>query len=586
MAVFRYSTKDLAINNARAFISSLRAGDVVLYAVLGGESPYVNEPTPVNPPDNEQYLHFEVMRHMIGGRKITTEDISHVITRYDWTSGTIYAMYRDTDEDMYERPFYVMTDEYNVYKCLYNNKNGASTVKPTGFSTLPFSTSDGYTWKYMFTVSLGDANKFMTSTHIPVKTLSASDGSVEGNRQLAVQNAAVNGAIEVVETVQVGAGYHALANGVVAAGGKFTLQLDSSDDSPPSPIDNYYNGASVYIKAGTGAGQLRRIINWEGSSKTMTVNTAFATVCNSDSRVVVSPTVTILGDGRGAKAYSSVDTSTGAISNVAVIDTGSGYTRAEAYITANSIHGAGATANVVISPVGGHGNDPVRELYGDKVSLNVQFQGNEGVYANGSGYLPSNTDFRTISILKNPTLKVDQNNNHILNERVANTTNSPLTLNLMTRAQISYLQMDGSSPVNPIIPLDEITNERNRLRAETGELEFVTELNPTKRVNTALANAVRSANATVVYVHEDPTETDPSFYIAYINNVEAYGGYAPFTKDDVILKSTSETKIATIEDIKGPEANTYSGEILYTENIQKVTRDPDQVEDIKIVLDF
>jgi len=123
----------------------------------------------------------------------------------------------------------------------------------------------------MFTVSLGDANKFMTSTHIPVKTIKISDGSVEGNRQLAVQNAAVNGAIEVVETVQVGAGYHQLANGVVASGGKFTLQLDSSDDSPPSPIDNYYNGASVYIKSGTGAGQLRRIINWEGSSKTMTL---------------------------------------------------------------------------------------------------------------------------------------------------------------------------------------------------------------------------------------------------------------------------------------------------------------------------
>jgi hypothetical protein len=116
-------------------------------------------------------------------------------------------MYRDTDEDMYDRTYYVLTDENNVYKCIFNNKGGASTVKPTGFSTSSFTTSDGYTWKYMYTISLGDANKFLTSVHMPVKTITASDGSTESDRQLAVQNAAVNGAIEVIETVNVGSGY-------------------------------------------------------------------------------------------------------------------------------------------------------------------------------------------------------------------------------------------------------------------------------------------------------------------------------------------------------------------------------------------
>jgi hypothetical protein len=593
MPEYKYATKDLAINNAKAFISAMSATDttavkssVILYAILGKGTNFTNEPTPDEPANNEQYLHFSVMREMIGGRKITTDDVSHVVPRYSWENGTVYSMYRDSDVNMYERAFYVLTDEDNVYKCLYNNKGGTSTVKPAGFSTSPFSTSDGYTWKYMYTVSLGDSNKFMTSTHMPVKSVTTSDGSVESTRQLAVQNAAVNGAIEVVESVQLGSGYVALANGVVAAGGVNTLRLDTNDTDPPSAIDNFYNGSSVYVKSGTGAGQLRRIINWEGSSKTLTVNTAFATVCNSDSRVIISPTVTIIGDGSGAKAYTTVDVGTGAISNIAVIDTGTGYRQADAYITSNTIHGSGATANVVISPVGGHGSDPVRELYGDKVCLNVQFQGAEGVYANGNGYIPSNTDFRTVSILKDPILKVDQNNRHILVEKIANTSNSPATLNMMTRLQISYLQMDGTEPVNGLAVNNIITNERNRLRAETGQLEFVTELNPIARQNAAMTNAVRSANANIVVLNEDPTVTDPSFYIAYINNVEAHGGYAAFTKDDVILKSTSATKIATIEDIKGPEANTFSGEILYTENIQKVTRNPDQIEDIKVVLDF
>jgi hypothetical protein len=589
MATYRYATKDLSISSAQSFLRSITytGGDAsasVYYVVLANNNEWENEPTPVNPPDNEQYLHYEAHRRFIGGKKVTADDVSHVTLRYNWTSGTVYSMYRDTDEDMYDRAFYVMTNEFNVYKCLYNNKGGASTIKPTGYSTTPFTTSDGYTWKYMYTISLGEANKFLTPVHMPVKTIISGDGSAESDRQLAVQNAAVNGSIEVIETVSVGAGYAQVANGVVEAGGRLTLRI--SGQGNPSPIDNYYNGSSVYVISGTGAGQLRRVIDYSGATKTLTVNTAFATVCNTDSRVIISPTVTIIGDGEGAKAYSLVDTSSGAIANVAVIDTGSSYTRAQVLITANSVHGTGATANVVISPAGGHGSDPIRELYADKIMLNVQFSGDIGVSANGNGYVPSNTEFRTINLLKNPVLKVDANNNTISTERVANNSNSPSTLRFTTRAQISYLQMDGSTPVNPLAPTNIITNERNRLKAELGTLEFVTELNPTRRLNTSLANAVKGANANIVYIREDETETDPSFYVAYLNNVDSYSNYAAFTKDDVILKSTSTEQIATIEAIKGPEANTFSGEIVFTENIQSVERDLEQIEDIKIILDF
>lgn len=594
MAVYRYATKDLSINNAQAFIAALNASDgrntknsVILYAVIGNQYPYANEPTPVNPDDNEQFLQYEAHREFIGGKKITTGDVSHVAPRYNWISGTVYSMYRDTDEDMYERVYYVLTDQFNVYKCLYNNKGAPSTVKPTGFSTSAFTTSDGYTWKYMYTISLGDANKFLTSVHMPVKTLTASDGSTESDRQLAVQNAAVNGSIEVIETVDIGSGYHEVANGVVETGGKFTVRLSAAGDTPPSPIDNFYNGSSVYIISGTGAGQLRRIVDYSGSTKTLTVNTAFATTPNTDSRIIVSPTLTIIGDGRGASAYTRIDANTGSISAINMISKGIRYTRAKALITANSIHGTGATANVVISTVGGHGSNPVRELAADKVMLNVQLKDTtSGISANGNGYIPSNTEFRSISILKDPVLKCDANNNIVPIEAIANTTNSPNTLRFTTRLQISYNQMDGSTPQNPLEVRDVITNERTRLKAELGTLQFVTDLSPITRATNALANAVKGANANIVYIRKDETETDPSFYTVYLNNVEGYADNVPFTKDDVILRSTSEQEIATVEAIKGPEANTFSGEILYVENIQAVTRDPEQTEDIKIVLDF
>jgi len=594
MPTYTYATKELSISNAKAFAQAINgSGDgrstkksVILYVAIGRQLPWPNEPTPVEPTDNDDYLRHQVHREMIGAKKVNEGDYSHVTERYDWESGTVYSMYRHTDKDFYERKGWVLTNQNNVYKCLYNNKGGASTVKPTGYSTLPFTTSDGYTWKYLYTISLGDANKFMTATHMPVKTITTGDGGVESDRQLLVQNAAVNGSIEVAETVLTGSGYHYVANGAVEAGGVTTLRLSAAGDNPPSSIDKYYNGSSVYVISGTGAGQLRRIIKYSGTTKTLTVNTAFSTVCNTDTRVIISPTLTIIGDGQGAKGYTEVDTSTGSISNVNIISVGSGYSRAYAEITSNTIHGSGATANVYISPAGGHGSDPVRELGADKLCLNVKLGVTDGVSANGNGYIPSNTTFRSISVLKDPVLKCDSNNNFVTTQKVANTSNSPNTLRLTTRMGISYNSMDGSNPINALSAGDIITNERNRLKAELGTLEFVTDLGSTQRENNALANAVKGANANIVYIRNDETIADSSFYTMYVNSKESYSDYAAFTKDDVILTNQSDTQVATVEAIKGPEANTYSGEILFVENIQPVTRDPDQTEDIKIILDF
>ena len=591
--VYRYATKDLSINNAQAFVKALNARDgsttknsVILYAVLGNTIDWTNEPNPNFVENTEQNLQYEQHRRFIGAKKIDVGSVSHVVPRHDWTSGVVYSMYRDTDSDLHERQYYALTDQYNVYKCLYNNKGAESTVKPTGFSTLPFTTSDGYTWKYMYTISLGEADKFLTSVHMPVKNIVTPDTSPEQTRQQAVQNAAVNGSIEIVETVNFGSGYHQVANAVVEVGGKTTLKISGAGDGGASPIQGFYNGSSVYVSSGTGVGQLRRIVQWSGSTKTLTVNTAFTTTPNTDSRVIISPTVTIIGDGSNAQAYTRVNAATGSIANVSVISVGSQYTRAKAIISSNGIHGSGATANAVISPVGGHGSNPVRELAADKILLNVQFNGSEGVSATGAGYIPSNTEFRTLSILKDPVLKVNANNAHIPVEAIANTSNSPSTLRFTTRATLSYTSMDGNNPVNQFVGDDIITNERNRLAAELGTLEFVTTLGSVQRRSDSMVNAVQGANAHIVYIREDETQSDSSFYTAYLNNVQSYSNHVPFTKDDILLKSTSDTPVATIEAIKGPEANTFSGEILYTENIRAVSRTPEQIEDIKIILDF
>jgi hypothetical protein len=71
--------------------------------------------------------------------------------------------------------FYVVTDQYNIYKCLDNNNNARSTVKPTETTPDSFTTTDGYKWKFMGNVPIFLRNKFLSPTFMPVTTSASSN---------------------------------------------------------------------------------------------------------------------------------------------------------------------------------------------------------------------------------------------------------------------------------------------------------------------------------------------------------------------------------------------------------------------------
>lgn len=134
---------------------------------------------PGAPSDNFRY-ELHVRRDILSTKLITPSDVSYIVPRVDWTFGEVYDMYDDalSPEDpapsgavrLEDARFYVLTQEYNVYKCLDNNYNAVSTVKPTGTGTDPFITADGYMWKFMYTIPLSLRNRFLSSTYMPVTT--------------------------------------------------------------------------------------------------------------------------------------------------------------------------------------------------------------------------------------------------------------------------------------------------------------------------------------------------------------------------------------------------------------------------------
>ena len=384
-------TKKFRIHIAEQVKESLEENDPSQYYVfISRVQPWPSESSPPTPVDTVQYTDYDIWRGMVGLKKVSNNAVTFSIPKYDWTANTIYTEYSNTNENLFDSQFYVYTpSQRNVYKCMFNNRGAQSTVQPTGTSTSTITTSDGYKWKFMYKISDADLDRFLTNDFIPVKTLTADDSSA----QFDVQQAASNGSIIIYDVTANGTGYLENKGTVVSIPTSSTLVVNSS----ASGTDKVYNGSTVFISSGLGAGQLREIINYAATTKTLTLNTAFSVVPNTESTYHIGPNVTVIGDGRNASAYANV--SGGQIQRITSINNGQNYSKAQVTISANTTYGSGATAVAYLSPPGGHGSDPVQELGGSNVSFNVKLVGEE------SGFISANNQFRVFGLIKDVQLQ-------------------------------------------------------------------------------------------------------------------------------------------------------------------------------------
>jgi len=89
-------------------------------------------------------------------------------------------------------------------------------------------------------------------------------------------------------------------------------------------------------------------------------------------------TVTILGDGSGATATLDIHAITGTILGINVPNIGAGYSHAIVVIHDSAVDaGSGALAHAILSPLNGHGENPLKELFVNIVSSKVEVQGDE-----------------------------------------------------------------------------------------------------------------------------------------------------------------------------------------------------------------
>lgn len=175
-------SKEFRVLNADNFVDTISSQSV--YTFVGKSDPWndvltaTSDGDPATPADQFSVIQ-DAHANMIAMKKVGTSDVIHMIRRVDWTAGETYVPYDDRDPDIWDKDFYSITDELKVYKLI--NKTlaaGAVSVKPTHTTIAPTDNGDGYLWKYMYTVSGADSDKFLTNSYMPVKTVTLPAGGI------------------------------------------------------------------------------------------------------------------------------------------------------------------------------------------------------------------------------------------------------------------------------------------------------------------------------------------------------------------------------------------------------------------------
>jgi hypothetical protein len=368
------------------------------YAFGSNPVAYANDAPDVA--NNDYDISFINNWQMMFGKKITGGDVVPVIEKNTWIANNVYSIYNNvSDATNLNNDFYVITEpsivggSYHVYKCIDNANNSYSTINPSSISipTQPttFKTSDNYKWRYIYSISSKNYEKFSSTDYVPVytnATISATATNYSG--------------VEVVQIVNGGIGYSTYHNGVVLANpNNSLLQIDNT----ASENNDFYVNNSIYIyNTFDSTAQITDIVDYVANTSgkfvfvNPTVNTA--TINPSISQYKISPKVKFETDGdNDPVAYSVINTTSNSIQSIEILDIGTNISWANVKIQSNTAFGSGANLYAIVPPPGGHGFDPETELNVKGFAVAFTFANTE------NNTIPtSNVLYNKIGIIKNP----------------------------------------------------------------------------------------------------------------------------------------------------------------------------------------
>jgi len=271
----------------------------------------------------------------------------------------------------------------------------------------------------------------------------------------------------------------------------------------------------------------------------------------------------IKGDGTGG-VVELVTNGSGTITSASIQARGQDYTYAnvllgngnlfsDAGLSSAVATGASAVGaiEIVLPPEGGHGSDHETELNGKRVMTNIRL-----TYAEGQGDFPVDNDFRRIGIIADPY------------NWGTTTFSTADTLSGLKAVKITGATADFS--------VDEKITQ-----TVTGGTAYGTVVSWTLDSGSTTAGVLK-------YIQTNDAHTDQGVVRPFESNgSNAITGEASTASGNVDTGYGSALLGVTFASgLAAPEIENNSGDVIYVENRRLITRAPDQIEDIKLVIEF
>ena len=532
------------------------------FADAAGNDYYIMGSSVTQDPEisNTQKSIREFQRKVVFGNKIDDSSVKYMFAKKPWVSGTIYDAF-DDEQDMSTKNFYVTVlggngqineSNYNVFKCIRNNNGGPSTQTPSDIgaeTNYEVTLGDGYVWKYMFDVPPAQYLLFGTSKFLPyVANQDIIDQSTQGISDV------------VIESVDEGGLAPYLVGSETNPSQAIVTAVSTPGDYVPGVEQTWELrlSCSRLVKSSVGAYQNMyfrvvddedifditdsRVPNDDDKSLIIQIKSDRNLISFSDKfceivpKVEISPPDGSTGASR-AIAYGLVN-SLGTLKNIAFISKGSGYTFATAeLLQPPSANFETTDIRPVVTPKGGHGSNPVHELFMSRVATVTSF------ITDVNTSIPGTNSYTKVGLVKNPSF-VDSDGNDIaslddFDNRVKLVINTSQLLDSQADVGFYVEQTIGTQTVSGIIH----------------EVKFVN-------------------NATEIYL---------------VDTVGAYSGkFQPGQPFKIKLTATSPNTSfeGTINSIRQNTYVPYSGEVLHFVDFDPITRTLTSKEKIKLIFDF
>jgi hypothetical protein len=503
---------------------------------------------------NSQYSKNEFLENTIFGKKVLGSDTKFMIKYHPWQKDATYVQYDDRINLDGEKFYAVVgpndndTGDYRVFKCLYNNNNGASSAPPNwnSFTTNQiYRTADKYVWKFMYAIEAAEFEAYNAVGYIPLPV----DLEIYPDPNADANNIVYGSELSdiFIENPVDNAGYPSLDGFLVASpsnSGIITVRANNINQ-----IQNYYSGMTIYTTNPDGVSNIYKIDTYTfdsntGYGKVRVEGTPRADGVSNIATFSIIPTIELQGDGSGCIAKSEVVN--GQITNIIILNPGSGYTNLTASVKdpefdfapedPNSVD-VRAELRPILSPFGGHAYNLIDELYCSHILLYGY------ITETDNNQIGKESSYSNIGIVKNPEFVSAQ----------ANTANTPDVFD--NRIEISTNNISYAVEGDIITQLD----SSNKVTF-TGKVHEVVDSANTVYISNYMGPFVNQANNDISF---DPTA-------AIVNS----------TGQRIVINSPQANNTIESDYIQ------RSGQVYFMEDFVPLVRTRTSREEYKLVLEF